>query len=65
MPNKYHRICIQRCGYAIVPGDTPKESLANAGKLKEHDIDWEPFSPALMDDAEVVESCGPNGEPIS
>lgn len=59
---EYRRICIQRSGYAIVPGNTDEEALENAKNLKASDFDWEAVTPDLIqEEAEVIETCGPNG----
>ena len=59
---RYRRICVQRSGYAVVPGDTDEEALANARSLGERDFDWEPVGPDLIGaTAEIVEACGPDG----
>lgn len=63
MPQEYRRICIQRSGYAVVPGNTDEEAMENAKNLKDSDFDWEPVTPDLIETtAEVVETCGANGE---
>lgn len=65
MPKQYRRICVQRSGYAVVPGDTDEEALENAKGLKAEDFDWEPVTPDLIqEEAEVLEACGENGEEI-
>lgn len=59
---QYRRICIQRSGYATVPGNTDEEALQNAEKLTEHDFDWESISPDLIrEEGEVIEVCKPDG----
>lgn len=62
---QYRRVCITRAGYAVVPGDTDEEAVENAKKLGENGFDWEPVDAVMIgDEAEVLEVCGPNGEPI-
>ena len=63
MNHAYRRIRVQRSGYAVVPGDTDEEALANAAGLGASDFDWEPVDRDLvLDTAEAIEACGPNGE---
>ncbi len=58
---QYRRICVQRSGYANVPGDTDEEAIENAKKLREGDFDWESVAPDMIQDtAEVVEILGPD-----
>ena len=65
MPKQYRRICIQRCGYAVVPGDTDDEAIENARNLTESDFDWEPVNPSMIEtEAEIIEVCGENGAEI-
>ena len=65
MPKQYRRICVQRSGYAVVPGDTDEEALENAKDLTADDFDWESVTPDLIqEEAEVLEVCGENGEEI-
>lgn len=63
-PATHRRICIQRCGYAIVPGATDQEALDYArDHLTASDFDWEPVTADLIrEEAEVIEACGPCGE---
>lgn len=63
---QYRRICIQRCGYATVPGNTDEAALAYAAEnLDDSDFDWEPVTGDLIrDGGEIVEVCGPNGEQL-
>ena len=66
MAQQYRRVCIQRSGYAVVPGDTDEEAIENAAKLGEHDFDWEPVTPDLVqDEGEVIEVCADEtGQPL-
>lgn len=60
---QHYRICITRCGYATVAGNTEDEALRNAKNLDANDFDWESVNPDLIKHtAEIVEPCGPNGE---
>lgn len=59
---KHKRVCVQICGYAIVPGDTDEEVLENTKQLSKNDIDWEPFNEDVLSCAEIIEDCGPTGE---
>lgn len=62
---QYRRICVQRSGYATVPGNTDEEALAYAAEnLDASDFDWESVTADLIRDGEVVEACGPNGEQL-
>lgn len=62
---QYRRVCIQRYGYAVVPGNTDREALENATRLKTGDFDWEDVTPDLIrEEGEIVEVCGPLGESI-
>lgn len=62
---QYRRVCISRCGYAVVPGDTDEAAITNAKKLREHDFDWEVVDSGMIEaSTSVVEVCGPNGEAL-
>lgn len=56
---QYRRVCVTRCGYAVVPGATDEEATENAMELRESDYDWKPVNSELP--VEVVEACGPDG----
>lgn len=58
---KHYRICITRLGYAVVAGRTEEDALKNAENLSANDIDWEPFSAEMLQDAEIVEECNEDG----
>lgn len=62
----YRRICVQRSGYAVVPGNTDEEALAYAAEhLSENDFDWEPVNLYMIQQtAKVVDECGPCGESL-
>ena len=60
----YMRIMVQRQGYAIVKADTEEQALEAAMSLSENDFDWESVDGNVLADAEVVEKCGPCGEPL-
>lgn len=66
MPKQiYHRVCLTRCGYAVVPGATEDEVRRNALDLSVHDFDWEPVTADLVEDElEILETCGPDGQLI-
>lgn len=60
---QYRRVCVSRCGYAVVPGDTDEEAIENAKNLRASDFDWESVDSGMIEaSASVVEGCGPNGE---
>lgn len=62
---QYRRVCIQRSGYAVVPGNTDQEALENAARLKAGDFGWEDVTPDLIhEEGEIVEVCGPLDESI-
>lgn len=62
--SNYKRVCIQICGYAVVPGNTDEEIMKNTKKLTKNDFDWEPVNEDVLSCAEIVEDCGPNGETV-
>ena len=62
---QHRRICVQRSGYAIVPGNTDEEALENAKKLTASDFDWESVTAELIqDECEVIEVIRPNNEEV-
>ena len=59
---KYRRICITRCGYAVVPGNTDEAAMDYAVQnLNEHDFDWEKVNADLIRDGEIIEVCNADG----
>lgn len=61
---KYHRVCIQLFGYAVVPGDTVEEALENAKKLTRSDFDFEDVTEDVLEGATVIEECTELGSPV-
>lgn len=66
MSQEYRRVCVTRCGYAIVPGNTDEEAINNAAALDESSFDWEPMDADMIrDTVSVVEACAnPAGSPL-
>jgi len=61
---KYARVCISRCGYAVVGGNTDAEIMENTKKLRENDFDWESVNDDVLGDATIIEECNAYGEPL-
>lgn len=59
---QYRRVMITRCGYAVVPGNTDEEALDAVKELTEKDFNWERVDQGVLENADVIEVCGPNGE---
>lgn len=55
------RVCVTRCGYAVIEAPDENTALEKAASLSEHDFDWEKVDHSLISDtAEVVETLGEN-----
>lgn len=61
---EFARVSITISGYAVVPGKTNEEILENTKKLGKTDFDWEPVTLDVLEDASIIEACGPNGESL-
>ena len=65
MPKTLKRVCIRRCGYAVVPADTDEEAIAGAASLGEHAFDWEPVDADMIrETCEIVEDLDEAGNPL-
>ena len=62
---QYRRIQFTRYGYAVVPAHTDIEAREAGRTINPKDIEWEPVKGDLLDDFEVIEVVGPNGESIN
>lgn len=61
---KHYRVSVSMFGYAIVEGENEEESFENIKKLTKGDLEIEPLTEEVLEDATILGECTADGDDI-
>lgn len=61
---KHYRVSVSMFGYATVQGESEEEAFENIKKLTKGDLDIEPLTEEVLEDATILGECTAEGGDI-
>ena len=61
---KHYRVSVSLFGYAIVKGENMEEAFESIKKLTKGDLDIEPLTEEVLEDATILGECTADGGDI-